>query len=195
MADSRQQVFSNLICFLLELACLERRQAVLKNGRLQILSNGFPEDMRWSILTLVGLSCPVGICMSTGHRKEGMATTASSGLHSKRGAIPKSRWLVTLGSARRSGESIDGLHNCPASDLGHIRFIAAEQPPHLACIAPWEGLGDYYRESICRGGIPDHAFWDLLFGWACGMTCTCTRLIILLTEDRTTKTRRRFSHG
>ncbi|KAK2032979.1 alpha/beta-hydrolase [Colletotrichum zoysiae] len=38
-------------------------------------------------------------------------------------------------------------------------FIAAEQPPHLACMAPWEGLGDYYRESICRGGIPDHAFW------------------------------------
>jgi uncharacterized protein len=30
-------------------------------------------------------------------------------------------------------------------------------------MAPWEGLGDYYRDSICRGGIPDHAFWDLLF--------------------------------
>ncbi|KAF5972967.1 acylase diesterase [Fusarium coicis] len=47
-------------------------------------------------------------------------------------------------------------------------FIAAEQPPHLACMAPWEGLGDYYRESICRGGIPDHAFWDLLMDWTCG---------------------------
>ncbi|KAF5580074.1 acylase diesterase [Fusarium pseudoanthophilum] len=47
-------------------------------------------------------------------------------------------------------------------------FIAAEQPPHLACMAPWEGLGDYYRESICRGGIPDHAFWDLLMNWTCG---------------------------
>ncbi|KAF4871600.1 Cocaine esterase [Colletotrichum siamense] len=47
-------------------------------------------------------------------------------------------------------------------------FIAAEQPPHLTCIAPWEGLGDYYRESICRGGIPDHAFWDVLMEWACG---------------------------
>ncbi|KAI8300733.1 hypothetical protein K4K59_001390 [Colletotrichum sp. SAR11_240] len=47
-------------------------------------------------------------------------------------------------------------------------FIAAEQPPHLTCMAPWEGLGDYYRESICRGGIPDHAFWDVLMGWACG---------------------------
>ncbi|KAI4934951.1 hypothetical protein J4E86_011393 [Alternaria arbusti] len=47
-------------------------------------------------------------------------------------------------------------------------FIAAEQPPHLACMAPWEGLGDYYRESICRGGIPDHAFWSLLMAWTCG---------------------------
>ncbi|KAL6242184.1 hypothetical protein RBB50_010732 [Rhinocladiella similis] len=41
-------------------------------------------------------------------------------------------------------------------------FIAAEQPPSLKAMAPWEGLGDYYRESICRGGIPDHAFWGLL---------------------------------
>jgi len=31
--------------------------------------------------------------------------------------------------------------------------IAAEQPPHLACIAPWEGTGDLYRESIAFGGI------------------------------------------
>lgn len=48
------------------------------------------------------------------------------------------------------------------------RFIAQEQPPHLAAIAPWEGLGDFYRQSICRGGIPDHAFWDLLFTWSGG---------------------------
>lgn len=41
-------------------------------------------------------------------------------------------------------------------------FIAAERPKHLKAIAPWEGLGDYYRESICRGGIPNHAFWDFL---------------------------------
>ncbi|KAM0308612.1 hypothetical protein ACHAO8_009847 [Botrytis cinerea] len=42
-------------------------------------------------------------------------------------------------------------------------FIAAENPPHLKAIAPWEGLGDFYRESICRGGIPDRAFWNELF--------------------------------
>ena len=34
--------------------------------------------------------------------------------------------------------------------------IAAEQPPHLTCIAPWEGTGDLYRESICEGGILGH---------------------------------------
>jgi predicted acyl esterase len=32
--------------------------------------------------------------------------------------------------------------------------IAAEQPPHLVCIAPWEGTGDIYRESFYEGGIP-----------------------------------------
>jgi uncharacterized protein len=32
--------------------------------------------------------------------------------------------------------------------------IAAEQPPHLACIAPWEGTGDIYRESFFEGGFP-----------------------------------------
>lgn len=51
-----------------------------------------------------------------------------------------------------------------------LRFIAAEQPPHLAAMAPWEGLGDYYRESICRGGIPDYAFWNVLFSFFGGTT-------------------------
>ena len=37
-------------------------------------------------------------------------------------------------------------------------FAAAEQPPHLAAIAPWEGLSDVYRDFIARGGIPDLAF-------------------------------------
>ncbi|KAB8271712.1 alpha/beta-hydrolase [Aspergillus minisclerotigenes] len=41
-------------------------------------------------------------------------------------------------------------------------FIAAERPPHLKAIAPWEGLGDHYRESICRGGIPSPHFWNWL---------------------------------
>lgn len=32
--------------------------------------------------------------------------------------------------------------------------IAAEQPPHLVCIAPWEGTADIYRDSFFEGGIP-----------------------------------------
>lgn len=35
-------------------------------------------------------------------------------------------------------------------------------------MAPWEGLGDFYRESIIRGGIPDYAFWALLFDMFAG---------------------------
>lgn len=39
--------------------------------------------------------------------------------------------------------------------------IAAENPPHLACFAAWEGTGDIYRESICLGGIPSiyYEYW------------------------------------
>ena len=37
-------------------------------------------------------------------------------------------------------------------------FVAAEQPPHLAAIAPWEGMSDIYRDLVKRGGIPDLAF-------------------------------------
>ncbi|KAF0642366.1 hypothetical protein FPSE5266_20125 [Fusarium pseudograminearum] len=47
-------------------------------------------------------------------------------------------------------------------------FIAAAMPPHLTCIAPLEGSSDIYRESLCRGGVPNKAFWgylqDCLFG-------------------------------
>lgn len=37
-------------------------------------------------------------------------------------------------------------------------FAAAEQPPHLAAIAPWEGMSDIYRDLVMRGGIPDFPF-------------------------------------
>ena len=36
--------------------------------------------------------------------------------------------------------------------------IAAEQPPHLVCMAPWEGTADWYRESLYDGGIPGLGF-------------------------------------
>ena len=31
--------------------------------------------------------------------------------------------------------------------------VAAECPPHLVCIAPWEATGDLFRESMREGGI------------------------------------------
>ena len=34
-------------------------------------------------------------------------------------------------------------------------FTAAERPKHLACIAPWEGTTDFYRQILCHGGIPE----------------------------------------
>ncbi|ETS82700.1 hypothetical protein PFICI_04576 [Pestalotiopsis fici W106-1] len=39
-------------------------------------------------------------------------------------------------------------------------FIAAEQPPHLTAIAPWEGLTDLFRDSSNRGGIPQPGFQE-----------------------------------
>lgn len=46
--------------------------------------------------------------------------------------------------------------------------IAAEQPPHLACIAPWEGTADVYRESAFDGGIPAYAFMEGVVGFTTG---------------------------
>lgn len=40
--------------------------------------------------------------------------------------------------------------------------IAAQQPPHLVCIAPWEGTTDIYRESIYEGGVPALAFNEFI---------------------------------
>jgi uncharacterized protein len=40
--------------------------------------------------------------------------------------------------------------------------VAAEQPSHLVCIAPWEGTGDLYRESLYEGGIPALGFADFI---------------------------------
>jgi uncharacterized protein len=37
-------------------------------------------------------------------------------------------------------------------------FAAAEQPPHLTAINPWEGVSDVYRDLVMRGGMPDTGF-------------------------------------
>jgi predicted acyl esterase len=38
--------------------------------------------------------------------------------------------------------------------------IAAQCPPHLAAIAPWEGLTDSYKQVLNRGGVTQPAFID-----------------------------------
>lgn len=43
-------------------------------------------------------------------------------------------------------------------------FAAAEQPPHLAAINPWEGISDVYRDLVMRGGMPDTGFAGQLQG-------------------------------
>lgn len=37
-------------------------------------------------------------------------------------------------------------------------FVGAEKPPHLTCLAPWEGWSDLYNDNAMRGGIPNPAF-------------------------------------
>ncbi|RDW87854.1 hypothetical protein BP5796_03548 [Coleophoma crateriformis] len=41
-------------------------------------------------------------------------------------------------------------------------FIASQQPPSLAAIAPWEGSGDLFREQFCRGGWFSMSNFDLI---------------------------------
>lgn len=41
-------------------------------------------------------------------------------------------------------------------------FVAALQPPSLKAIAPWEGMGDLFREQFCRGGIFSMSNFDLI---------------------------------
>ncbi|KIV99695.1 uncharacterized protein PV09_08628 [Verruconis gallopava] len=41
-------------------------------------------------------------------------------------------------------------------------FIAAQQPPSLKAIAPWEGSGDLFREQFCRGGWFTMSNFDLI---------------------------------
>jgi uncharacterized protein len=40
--------------------------------------------------------------------------------------------------------------------------IAAQQPPHLVCIAPWEGTSDIYRESMFEGGVSALSFNEFI---------------------------------
>lgn len=37
-------------------------------------------------------------------------------------------------------------------------FVGAEQPPHLTCLAPWEGFNDMYNDQVRRGGKKSPTF-------------------------------------
>lgn len=50
-------------------------------------------------------------------------------------------------------------------------FGAAEKPPHLAALAPWEALSDFYRQFLCPGGIPEIGFNGYLRGAFFGPNC------------------------
>lgn len=52
-----------------------------------------------------------------------------------------------------------GGNSCVA--MTQVR-IAATQPPHLCCIAPWEATCDIYRESVFEGGIPALSFNEFI---------------------------------
>ncbi|MCL1895459.1 MAG: CocE/NonD family hydrolase [Clostridiales bacterium] len=55
------------------------------------------------------------------------------------------------------------------SGLAVIQWKAAsERPPHLACIAPWEGTMDNYRQMLSVGGISECGFNPYLFGMMYG---------------------------
>ncbi|ORW24370.1 CocE/NonD family hydrolase [Mycobacterium palustre] len=41
-------------------------------------------------------------------------------------------------------------------------FTAAEQPPHLTCIAPWDGFVDTYDSLFCGGGVPEIGFTGMV---------------------------------
>lgn len=41
--------------------------------------------------------------------------------------------------------------------------VAARRPKGLACIVPWEGMSDYYRDRCRHGGILSNTFID--FWW------------------------------
>jgi len=47
-------------------------------------------------------------------------------------------------------------------------FIAQTKPPHLAAIAPWNGISDVYRQNMMFGGIPDVGFLGGVFAHLAG---------------------------
>ena len=51
----------------------------------------------------------------------------------------------------------------------HQWGIAAECPPHLACIAPWESTTDLFADSLYEGGVPALSFNEFIAAQVTGM--------------------------
>ena len=104
-------------------------------------------------------------------RMDGMVTMLSNSLLPRSGAtalwhllaIPTLQLLSGMHTPKRQA-----LPLCSANPLPLGRFIAAERPPHLKAIAPWEGFADSYRELLGRGGIPNPSFVDYRGSGYCG---------------------------
>jgi uncharacterized protein len=62
------------------------------------------------------------------------------------------------------------------SYLAIVQWLgAAQRPPHLKAIIPWEGLNDPYREWAFHGGIPDTGFFRGYMGRARDSNATFIR--------------------
>ena len=51
----------------------------------------------------------------------------------------------------------------------HQWGIAAECPPHLACIAPWESTTDLFADSLYEGGVPALSFNEFIAAQVTGL--------------------------
>jgi predicted acyl esterase len=47
-------------------------------------------------------------------------------------------------------------------------------------MAPWEGISNFFSQTICRGGIPNVAFWEFLSTTLGGR---CIRSLLFLAPD------------
>lgn len=51
--------------------------------------------------------------------------------------------------------------------------VAARQPKGLACIIPWEGMSDYYRDRCRHGGILSNTFINFWWNRQVGRKLPC----------------------
>ncbi|KAF4432955.1 putative serine esterase [Colletotrichum fructicola] len=83
-------------------------------------------------------------------------------------------FIEGTGAGRDGAEIVEHIASLPwcsgsvgmqgNSWLAQVQWSTASLcPPSLKAIAPWEGFTDKYRDVLCRGGIPDATFDNLLY--------------------------------